>query len=167
MAGRFFQAARTVGNGVPAIQAFIADSAATFLRGAAVVVDTDGELIECGADPAKIAGFALAGAGTAPGYQAANNPTVITGRQNDVSVALGDANTVFSCRGVNGGTDPVTPALTNIGESYGILKDANGIWTLDIAETTSKSFTIVDVDIDNKIFFVKMVQSFYQFAVAA
>ena len=40
-------------------------------------------------------------------------------------------------------------------ESYGALADANGVWTLDIAETTTLVFTIVDIDIDNKIFFCK------------
>lgn len=167
MAGKFFTAARNAAGGAAVTQAFVADSAATFIRGAAVLVDTDGELIECGADPAKIAGFAAAAASSAPGYSAANSPTVITGRANDVVVYLGDPNTVFSCRGVNGGTDPVTPTLTMIGESYGILKDATGTWTLDLAETTSKSFTIIDIDIDTKTFYVKMVQSFYQFNVAA
>jgi len=167
MGARFITAARTVGNGVPAIQSFVCDSSATFIRGAAVVVASDGELEACGADPTVIAGFAAAAASTAPGYDAANSPNVVTGRSNVVSVYLADANTVFSGRGVNGGTDPSTPTLSNIGESYGLKADANGIWTVDLAEVTTKTATIVDVDIDQKIFFFKIVQANYQFSVAA
>lgn len=167
MANKFFTVANAGTGGAPITRTYIGDASATFIRGAAVLIDTDGEIIECSADPAVILGFTAAANLSAPGYDAANSPTVITGRQNDVVVYLGEPTNVFACRAVNGSTDPVTPALTNIGESYGIKKDANGVWTLDIAEVTSKSFTVVDVDIDQKIFYVKMVQSFYQLAVAA
>lgn len=164
---RFFDAARVTGTGVPPIRAFLTDSSAAFIRGAAVVIAADGELEECGADPTKIAGFALAAAQSAPGYQAANNPTVVTGRENRVPVALADGSTIFSCRAVNGGTDPVTPTLTMIGESYGIVKTSDGTWALDIAEVTVKSCTVIDIDITNKVFFVKVNAAFYQFGVAA
>jgi hypothetical protein len=61
-------------------------------------------------------------------------------------------------RGVNGGTDPVTPAQTNINEQYGVVKTGDD-WVLDLAETVAKVFEIVDIDIDNKIFFCKFLES--------
>ena len=166
MANKFFTVANAGTGGAPVTRAYVADAAATFIRGAAVLIDTDGEIIECSADPTVILGFTAAANLSAPGYDAANSPTVITGRQNEVVVYLGESTNIFACRGVNGGTDPVTPATTNIGESYGILKDANGVWTLDLAETTVKSMTVVEIDVDQKIFYVKMVASRYQLALA-
>lgn len=156
---RIIQPARVGGTGVPEVLSGQYTTGQTFLKGALLVYTAAGELSECGADPALVAGVALEKAGSKPGFDAANSPTVITGRVQEISFAKSNRSTIFSMRGVNGGTDPVTPAQTNIDEQYGALKDANGIWTLDIAEVTAKVFHIVDVDIDNKIFFCKFLEA--------
>jgi hypothetical protein len=134
-------------------------TAETFKGGALLVIDANGELTECGADPAVVDAVALEAVGTKPGWQMANSPTVITGRVQETSAVMANSHTIFSMRGVNGGTDPVTPAVTNIDEEYGVAKDGSGIWTLDLAETSAKVFKIVDIDIDNKIFFCRFLAS--------
>lgn len=149
--GRIIEVAQWVG-GAPMIQTPQYDSAATFTKGALLLIDTDGEVIECSADPTLVDFVALQGAGTNPGYDAANSPATFTGRQQTVSAVRADATTVFSMRGKNGATDPETPALTNIGESYGVVKVSND-WVLDLTETTTKVFKVVDIDIDQKIFY--------------
>lgn len=154
MAGnRFIEPARMRSASAPAVITGVYTSGSTFLKGALLVINSSGELAECGADPTLVNGVALEAAGSHPGYNIAGGVTQVTGRTAEVSYVPADAVQVFSMRGVNGGTDPSTPALTNIGESYGALKDANGIWTLDLAETTTLVFTIVDIDIDQKIFY--------------
>lgn len=162
MPARFFSPARVTGTGVPEVQALVLATSQTFIRGALVVVNGSGLLEECGTDPGTVKGIALAAANSAPGEDAANSPIVITGQNNVVSVATGNPDTIFSCRGVNGGTDPVTPALANIGVQYGAIKTGDGTWALDIADTTNDVFTVVDIDIENKIFFVKFIPSVVQ-----
>ncbi len=164
MAGRCIAPSSVSGTGVPAVLGCIVKSGETFKQGALVVLDTNGLLVECGADPttAGVLGIALNGASTSPGYDAANSPTVVTGRENICSVALGDEATTFSMRGVNGGTDPTTPSQVDVGDGYGALKDANGIWTLDLAETSAKIFTIVGVDIVQKVYFCRMISTIRQ-----
>ena len=159
--GRIIQPARVPGAGVAApdiISGYYA-TGQTFIKGALLVHNSSGELTECGADPATVAGVALEKAGSKPGYDAANSPTVVTGRVQEVSYAKANRQTVFSMRAVNGGTDPVTPTQTMIDEAYGVLKTGAGEWVLDQAETTAKVFEIVDIDIDNKIFFCKFLEA--------
>lgn len=155
---RGIRPARMIGTGVPNVQSVAYTTAQTFKKGALLVFAAAGTLSECGADPATVSAVALEAAGSKPGYDAANSPTVVTGRVQEVSVCIADRHTVYSCRGVNGGTDPVTPAQTNIDEQYGVAKVGNE-WVLDLAETTAKVFEIVDIDIDNKIFFVKFMEA--------
>lgn len=152
MAGRYIDAARFIG-GAPNVLTQLYKTGETFKIGALLVLDANGELTECAADPTLVTGVAAQGAGTNPGYDAANSPATFTGRVQGVSYYNADKTTVFSMRAVNGGTDPVTPTQTMVGESYGALKDADGIWTLDIAETSVKVFDIVGIDIGQKIFF--------------
>jgi hypothetical protein len=161
MAGRGFNIAR-LPSGTPNIVSYKYDSAQTFVAGALVVDASDGEIVEFGGGTdAVVLGVALEGANTRPGGTGiAHNPLVVTGGQKDeVSVAVADRSTVFSCRGVDGSTDPVTPTVTHIGEKYGVAKHADGEWYLDIAETTTLICEIVDIDIDNKIFFVKFLEA--------
>lgn len=146
-------------TGTPNIESIAYTAGQTFKVGALVIDTAAGTVSECGADPAAILGVALQGAGTGPGFDNAGTPSVVTGQRTEVSVALADRTTVFSCRGVNGGTDPVTPLQTHIGETYGVAKVGND-WVLDLAEVTVMSCKVVDIDIDNKIFFVKFREAF-------
>lgn len=160
MAGvRFISPANAGGTDVPYIAKGVVLTGQTFKRGALLIIDANGFVKECAANPTAVAGIALADASSAPGYNAANSPTVITGQANIVSYGVANMQTVWSMRGVNGGTDPTTPVLADIGDQYGALKDANGIWTLDFSNTTQKVFTIVDIDVDLKIYFCRFIAS--------
>lgn len=150
---RGFNVGRTP-SGTPNVVAMRVTAAQTFQKGALVVDTAAGTISECGADPAAVLGVAMQGAFTGPGNNNADSPAVVTGQSVECSVCIADRSQVFTCRGVNGGTDPVTPLITNIGEEYGVAKVGND-WVLDLAETVAKVCEIVDIDIDNKIFFVK------------
>lgn len=154
---RFIQPARLPGSNAAAfpVRRGKYKTAETWTKGALLVLDANGELTECGADPTLVSGVALEEPGKGPGFEIAGGVTQVTGRDQEVSYVPADDRVIYSMRAVNGGTDPVTPTQTHIGESYGALADANGVWTLDIAETTTLVFTIVDIDIDNKIFYCK------------
>lgn len=158
---RGFNTARFPNGEAPSILSVVYTTGQTFKKGALLTYVAAGTVSECGADPAVVAGVALQAAGSGPGYEMANSPTQVTGRVQEVSMAVADRSTVFSCRAINGATDPVTPLQTHIGESYGVAKVSND-WVLDIAEVTALVCTIVDVDIDNKIFFVKFREAVIQ-----
>lgn len=147
-------------SGTPNVISVRYTAAQTFKKGALVVDTAAGTVSECGADPTRVYGVAMEDAGSKPGGTGiANNPSYVTGgNNNEVSVCVADRSQVFTCRGVNGGTDPVTPAVTNVGESYGVAKVGND-WVLDLAETTTKVCEIVDIDIDNNLFLVKFLEA--------
>jgi hypothetical protein len=151
MAGRAIEPARWTGS-FPLIQSFIADAAATgIVAGSLVKTDTDGEIIECSADPATVLGVALSALSSAPGYNMANSPTTVTYRDQAVSVAVFEANVIYSMRG------STAPLLTHINEVYGVVEDADGIWYLDLAETTATIFKVLDIDTTNAVFFCKVI----------
>lgn len=154
MSSRAFFPARFEG-GFPVITAYEAKAGQTFKAGALVIHDA-GQIVAAGATPTACLGVALQPAFSGAGYGVADSPTVTTWRNNGVSVALARPDTIFSCRGVSGGTDPVTPTVAHIGVSYGAAVDANGIWYLDIANVAQLIGRVVDIDIDNKIFFVTL-----------
>ena len=158
--GRRFNLGR-IPSGTPNIISVRVTAAQTFKKGALLVDTAAGTVSECGADPARIYGVAQEDAFSKPGGTGiANSPSVITGGQNnECSVAIADRSQVFTCRGVNGGTDPVTPLQTHVGETYGVAKTGND-WVLDLAEVTVMSCEIVDIDADNFLFFVKFRESF-------
>lgn len=147
-------------SGTPNIQSMRVTAAQTFKKGALVIDVAAGTISECGADPTAILGIAMEDAFSKPGNTGmVNAPTIVTGGQaNECSILICDRSAIYSCRAVNGGTDPVMPTQTMIGETYGCAK--SGVdWYLDIAEVTVMQWKIVDIDIDNKIFFVKIMES--------
>lgn len=148
-------------SGTPDIQSIRVTAAQTFKKGAIVVDVAAGTISEFGGGTdAVMLGIALEDAFSKPGNSGmVNAPTIVTGgNANECSVLVFNRSTVISCRAVNGGTDPVTPTQTMIGEQYGALKVGDD-WCLDIAEVTTLLFEIVDIDIDNKIFFVKPLEA--------
>ncbi len=163
MAGRQFALAKWEGQ-FPEVQYVLVDSAQTFKAGALVLTAADGETDECAADPTAILGVALSAAKTALGYNMANDADIVafTGRENKVAVAIANNKNTFSGRGVNGGTDPVVPLQTHIGEQYGVVKDSDGIWAIDFAETTTKSVQIVGFDSTTKSFTFKFIPAAQQ-----
>ena len=158
--GRKFYPADFPGNS-PRIQRMAVTAAQTFKAGALVLTSAAGTISECGADPATITGVALQDAFSGPGYNAADTPTVVTGRDSDISVAIATRDTIFSGRGINGGTDPVIPLQTHIGETYGVAKTGDD-WVIDFAEVTTMSVEVVDIDLTmgTNMFFFKFRESF-------
>jgi len=157
--GRRFQPARNAKT-VPQVQSIAYTTGQTFLKGALVVDNVNGTVDECGADPASILGVALEDAGSKLGYGFANpsQTTVVTGRNQEVSIAVADRDTQFSCRGVNGGTDPVLPLQTHIGEKYGVVKVGND-WCLDFADAVNTRCQIIDIRPEDNAFLVKFLEA--------
>lgn len=54
------------------------------------------------------------------------------------------------------------PLLTDIGDSYGIARDANGVWTVDTTDVVATRVHVVDVDLGRGIFFVKIMAAHRQ-----
>jgi hypothetical protein len=157
--GRIIQPARNAKT-VPQVQSVAYANGQTFTKGALLVDDTNGNAVECGADPASIWGVALEDAGSKLGYGYANpsQTTVVTGRAQEVSMAVADRDTVFSGRGVNGGTDPVLPLQTHIGEPYGVVKVGSD-WVIDFAETVNTRLRIVDIRTEDNTFLFKFLEA--------
>lgn len=146
MSARQFRAARTLGTAAPVVITPTYATGQTFVNGALVVMAA-GEVSECGADPADIYGVALQAAATNPGYDAANSPTVVTGRQQTVSVALANDTTIFGGKLVNGSSTLVTPVAADIGAEYGVTKYGS-IWYVDKNKTgASARVVIIDADL--------------------
>jgi hypothetical protein len=159
--GRRPNVAKTPYGGAPQVQAMKYATGQVFKSYAMVVDDANGEVVECGADPQSILGVALQGAGTGPGFGFPNaaETTVVTGRNQEVSVALADRVSHFSARGVNGGTDPVLPLQTHIGEQYSLAKVGDD-WVIDIANPTTPAVEIVDiVPAPDNFFIFKFLES--------
>ena len=132
----------------------------TFKKGALLVYVSAGTLSECGADPSTVNAVALEPAGSKPGWDAANSPTVITGRVQEASVCIIDRTMIFTGRFVTAaGGDPTTPTQTLIDEQYGVAKDANGLWYVDGDETSAKVVEIVDYDADLKLVKFKFLEA--------
>lgn len=145
MAGRFIQPARRSGPNVPLVTSARYKTGETFKRGAAVVLDANGELTECAATPTSLIGFAAEPAGSKPGYDAANSPSVVTGRVQEADYVSGNPEQVFSGSFRSAASTYVVPTQTIINESYGLAKDSDGTWYVNQADTTNLAVTITDI----------------------
>ena len=147
--GRSFNYARGAKT-IPPVQSLRYATGQTFKKYALVVDDANGEIVECGADPTAVLGVTMQAANSGLGYGEANSAdtVVATGRLQEVSTVIADRNSEFSARGVNGGTDPVTPLQSHIGEQYGVSKIGDD-WVIDLAETTTKVVEITDIISEN------------------
>src|SRR5678809_504523 len=137
---RSFNTWRRTGTTVPRVQGMVVKTGETFKKGAPVVIDTNGLLVECAAGATAVSGVAMQGAFTGPGYDLSDSS-----RTN--ALVQGASAT------------QQTPAQTNIGEQYGIAKDANGNWYIDFDNVTDLCVQITDVFIDSKIFAFKFLES--------
>lgn len=133
--------------GVPDVQYMPHTSGSTFKFGAVVIFNT-GEVEEGAANPTGIVGTSLAPAGKAPGYEAANNPVVSTGRQRKVAIARANRLTVFAAGMVNGSSTRITPLRAYVGVTYGITKYGND-WFIDISKTGGANDRVRVIDIDD------------------
>lgn len=108
-------------------------SGSTFKKGAFVVRDGDGNIAECGADPASILGIALADAADYS-WMADTFGNVVP----QVPVALADQ----EFRGTLEGTY----AAADLSDPFGVVLDATGYWTIDRSETVATRVQITGVD---------------------
>lgn len=152
---RPFFAARTVSGTVPRIVSRPYKTGEAIILGSLAVLDANGELTLCAADPAEVTGIAAEKAGSRPGYDAANSPTVVTGRKQELSLFEADGNTIFGGESAAG----TPPTKAHVDLQCGVAKDANGIWGIDLTDTTNKVVEIVDVDITRGLFFFKILES--------
>ncbi len=138
-------------------------STETYKRGALVQTNADGLVIECtDADfissvTGKVLGIANEAVNSRPGDLVANGAVIINTIQHMVPVFLASAGTLFIGSGVNGATDPVVPLATHVGEEYNVIRDANGIWRIDFAETAEKIVHIEKIDTDINCFFFRFI----------
>lgn len=161
MAPRAIQFARRGATGVPLIISGKYKTGEAIVKGSPLLIDANGELtLHPGGASAEVSGIALEAAGSRPGYDAANSPTVVTGRKQEISYIAADAETIYSIQlSADAGATITDVAQTHIGEEYGIVIDTNGsgAWLLDTTETTTKIFEIVDIDTDLNVAFVKFM----------
>lgn len=160
---RPFQPARFAGASAPENQSMPYATGQTYKKGAVLIYEAGptGNVVEGGADPASIVGVALENADSKPGFGIGNSASIVatTGRVQETTVAKANRTTIFTGRGVNGGTDPTTPVLADIGKSYSILKTADGTWALDAADVANQRARVIDIDIDNKLFFFRFLEA--------
>lgn len=104
----------------------------TFELGALVVLDASKNVTECGADPASIYGMALEPAGKDP-----------EGAYTIVAPAFEGQFFWMQCS-----SDP--SIANNQNKTYGVAKDADGIWHVDLSDTTNTRVYVHQVDEDTK-----------------
>lgn len=142
---RVVSIARVPSGEIAEIRSEFYKSGQTFLKGEFLKVSTTGVEV-CSTSPTIAVGIALEDAGSRPGYDIGHSPSTITGRLQEISMAVLNKVTVFSLTG------NVTAAQLHIGVSYGV-NVASNIWELDISDTTNKAFKVVDIDTTLDIFF--------------
>lgn len=148
-------------TGAPDVLTYLIKTGEVFLAGAAVVIDANGLLTEMANGGVLLKGFSLKQAFTGPGYQMANQPTIVTGRVGNAEVVLAGPGQIFAGRMVNGGTDPVTPTQTMIGESYGLAGNGS-VWYVNGADTTTVAVIITDINIDAKLVYFRVLAASIQ-----
>lgn len=160
----FFPARMPGGTGVPEMQGMITVASPTFKQGAVLVLSS-GLVDEGGANPTGWVGIAMQDADSAPGFSQANNPTVSTGREQFVTVAKANRNTIFRGKLTNNSSTFITPVQADIGVSYGVTKYTIGgqvIWTVDKAKVSgggTHRVTVVDIDVINLFVFYKVLEA--------
>ena len=113
---------------------YVMKTGETFLSGAVVLADATPEIVEAGADPAAVLGVAA--------HDAAGRTVDPT----KMLVHVAGENRSFLMAGTS---DPV---LSNRDTDYGVVKDGDGVWTVDITDTTNLVINVRDVDLERKLF---------------
>jgi hypothetical protein len=119
------------------LKEYTVKNAETFKQGAFILLNTDGTIEECGTDPTLILGFALDQAGSLP----------------ETSRAVVVVQTHGDRFWMQGSSDPV---LTDVNKSYGVIKDGNGIWTVDKTDVVNTRVEVVEVDLVRNYFLVTL-----------
>jgi len=122
----------------------------TFITGAAVYRDVNGDVNECGVNPASIYGFSNGVAGKYP----------VNSARGTFAKAMEDAKFWAQCS-----IDPVE--ATHSGNTYGITKDADGIWYVDftkVAGSGNDRVYVHRVDVDTKKAEFSVLEAYRQVA---
>lgn len=151
------QPARNPAGEVPEVLSGKYKTGELIVNGTVMTQDANGELIVAAADPTRIVGVALEAAASKPGYDAANSPTVVTGRVQEVSYAVANADGVFTARAETAGV-LTAPLQANVGVRYGIVKNGTE-WRIDLSDVAATRLVIVDVDITNGVWFFRWLPS--------
>jgi hypothetical protein len=123
-----FQLAEPAGQDAPRIYERDQAAGASWNMGALLLVDASGNFAECGADPAAIAAVACTGAGTdTSGFNVFAKKGFPPGKMQAIALRAG---LKFAARYV--GTLPAAD-----GGSYGVVRDADGLWKVDFSDTTA------------------------------
>jgi hypothetical protein len=130
-----FIVARLKSGHTPETRELNVAAGAAFSQGALLLKDANGDWAECGADPASIAAVALSdyGADTG-GYGSHGTKEFPPGRMQATLVADEQP---FHAEYV--GTLPAAD-----GGSYGVVRDADGRWKVDFAETVNTRVKLVN-----------------------
>lgn len=129
-----FRLARLVGQSVPNHVELPYTSGSTFTRGALLLKNASNEWAECGADPAAIAAVSEVGVGTdTAGY----------GGHGYKEFPQGYAQAIPVQDEVRFLAEYVGSLPAADGGSYGVVKDADGDWKVDFAETVATRVKLV------------------------
>lgn len=141
-----FLPAYVEGGGTASTRHYVVKSGEDFVQGAPLTINA-GEVDELDTnDVTLIVGVAGAADGSAFGYDAGDSPTTVTGRSNTVPVFVAGRDVVFYGQLSNGTTALVTPDAANVGVAYGVIKQSDGRWTVDEADTTNLVVTVIGFD---------------------
>lgn len=125
----------------PATVRYTLKSSQTFKAGDLVDIDGNEDVLEVsGADPTPILGVAA--------EDAAN---VVESGYVMVYVATSD--TIFAMQGDN------APTADDVNQSYGVIEDGDGIYTVDGTETSNTRVYVVGVDTNRELYFVKFLDA--------
>jgi len=84
-----------------------------------------------------IVGVAAAANKTGPGYDMANQPSVVGWRQNIIPYYKASTDTIYASHLVNGSDVYITPVLADVGAQYGVRVLATGEVAADKSLTTT------------------------------
>lgn len=145
------------GTTAPQIAPIVYANGQTFLQGAPLVL-TAGVASECAANPTSIYGFAASPYNGNAGFQMANTPTVVTGRNQNVPCFIANSGQEFTSNLVNASAVLVTVTQAIVGSSYGLSKQTIGgvaTWVVDQGATACLMVTGIDVDANIVYFKIK------------
>jgi hypothetical protein len=129
-----FVLADTPHGSVPRMPERALAAGSSFLQGALLTVNGSGQYAECGADPALIAAVAATPCGTdATGFNILGKKEFPPGYMQGINV---DPEYRFRAKYI--GTLPAAD-----GGSYGVVKDADGLWKVDFTDTTATRVKLV------------------------
>ncbi len=129
-----FKLARAKSQSIPRVKEGPLAAAQAFLQGALCLIDGSGNIAECGADPAAIAGVSLTGCGALTGV--GNGLGYREFPPGIMKIEAVQDEVVW--RATYSGTLPAAD-----GGSYGVLRLAGGDWVVDFAETVNTRLKLV------------------------